>query len=735
MLSKTARGEYRPRRLKGVLLLFFLALAVPTAAVVWQAYDQLKFEAFYQYRNQAEALAERIDSGLIADVTRAEARRFTDFAFLNVAGTVLQRSPLSGFPVAADVPGVIGYFQVGANGELSTPLLPDAGTPPDRVGITAEEYTLRESLARDIQRILADNRLVQARPHVGGRLGQDGDLDTPAGGASSDAATPPSERRMRLETDAVEEEAGLSEDFADALSSNAAPGVPVTPRDGNEAYDQQVFDFLNRPEQATETPDEDLDADDGVEHERAQSRENSYVKLRDLNLDEGLQKKSEVLARRLDEREAEPARQLEEVKTTARARRVEQVILPETGAPASVEERAGSAGESDVRITTFESEIDPYEFSLLDSGHLVLFRKVWRDGQRYIQGLLLDREVFLDEALAAAYRTTTLAGMSDLIVAYQGDVVGVFGGDRYGTYPIGTGELQGTLLHSDRLSAPFDGLELVFSINRLPPGAGADVLAWTTVVIAVVFLLGFLALYRLGIGQIRLARQQQDFVSAISHELKTQLTSIRMYGEMLKEGWVDEKKREQYYDYIHDESERLSRLIANVLRLAKITRNDPQLDLRVKTVGALLNQVESKIASQVERAGYTLAFRRSEAAENAAIQIDEDCFAQIMINLVDNAVKFSKDAETKTIEIGSALTADGNVLFTVRDHGPGVPKEQMKKIFKLFYRSESELTRETVGTGIGLAIVHQLTLAMNGKIDVLNRNPGAEFRITFPPAG
>jgi signal transduction histidine kinase len=71
------------------------------------------------------------------------------------------------------------------------------------------------------------------------------------------------------------------------------------------------------------------------------------------------------------------------------------------------------------------------------------------------------------------------------------------------------------------------------------------------------------------------------------------------------------------------------------------------------------------------------------------------------------------------------------VRFTVRDHGPGVPDDQMKKIFRLFYRTESELTRETVGTGIGLALVHQLVLAMQGSVDVRNRDPGAEFRVTL----
>ncbi len=113
------------------------------------------------------------------------------------------------------------------------------------------------------------------------------------------------------------------------------------------------------------------------------------------------------------------------------------------------------------------------------------------------------------------------------------------------------------------------------------------------------------------------------------------------------------------------------------------------------------------------------------------MNIDTDCFAQIIINLVDNAIKFSEHADNKTIEISSNLTSDNQVRFSVRDFGPGIAKDQMKKIFQLFYRPESGLTRETVGTGIGLAIVHQLSVAMDGTVDIINREPGAEFIVTF----
>jgi signal transduction histidine kinase len=204
-----------------------------------------------------------------------------------------------------------------------------------------------------------------------------------------------------------------------------------------------------------------------------------------------------------------------------------------------------------------------------------------------------------------------------------------------------------------------------------------------------------------------------------------------MYGEMLKAGWADEAKKQSYYDFIFDESERLSRLISNVLQLASLSHSEPQMDLKPVTVSALVDLIESKVASQIERSGFNLELDVSESTTEIMLSLDIDCFAQVLINLVDNAIKFSAKADHKLIRIGVRAQSAGEVLFTVRDFGPGVAKSQMKKIFLLFYRSEGELTRETVGTGIGLALVHRLTLAMGGKVDVRNREPGAEFRLSF----
>jgi signal transduction histidine kinase len=336
--------------------------------------------------------------------------------------------------------------------------------------------------------------------------------------------------------------------------------------------------------------------------------------------------------------------------------------------------------------------------------------------------------------IEAPYRTSALARVSDLEVSYQSQPLAsltALPASRSAGTP---DEFTGSLLHRARLSPPFGDLELLFGVSSLPRAAGTGLLAWVTLALAAVLCGGFFFMYRLAAGQIRLARQQQDFVSAVSHELKTPLTSIRLYGELLKSGWADEAKKQTYSDYIHGESERLSRLIDNVLQLARLTRNTQKLDMQRITVAELIDMIRSKVSTQVERAGFKLRLHNA-APPDIEIDVDTDCFAQIVINLVDNALKFSAAAETKAVEIACRVESDGSVLFTVRDFGPGVPKSQMKKIFELFYRPANELTRDTVGTGIGLALVRQLTVAMHAKVDVRNCEPGAEFRLCCPAAG
>ena len=667
------------RRWLGV---FFVALAVPTAVLIYQAYSQLKWEAFHRHQLLAEELAARIDDRFSTLINSEETHAFTDYRFLVVAGdpaaNFLQRSPLSVYPPDSGMPGLIGYFQVDAEGAFSTPLLPQQGAKPVDLGITGPELEQRQALAQRIRRILSDNRLVQGGAESGRRV------------------SPPASRQLReTRGDALaveEKDAPARYKPGEALSTPAEQAVLA----------QAAFDRLNTP--ATK-----------LTQKKKRLPAGKLGRVEDLKLD-----KHYPVA---------PADELQGLVSTQRPAAPEKRVRKERSVLAELP-AAAQTPKLDIRI--FESEIDPFEFALLDSGHFVLFRKVWRDGRRYIQGLLLEQTPFLEGVIQAAFNETALSQMSELIVAYQGEVFSAFTGRKPRDYLSSAEQLSGELLYQTRLSAPLSEWEMIFTITHLPTGAGSSLITWIASLLTAVLCGGFYLFYRLGAGQIALTHQQQDFVSAVSHELKTPLTSIRLYGEMLREGWAPEEKKKTYYDFIFDESERLSRLINNVLQLARMTRNELQVDINPVSVAELVDSIRSKVSSQVERAGFRLNIACDENTGRHLIQVDADAFAQIIINLVDNAVKFSAKAGNKVIDIACRPVSDNGVQFSVRDYGPGVPRDQMKKIFKLFFRSENELTRETVGTGIGLALVNQLAQTMQAHVDVINHEPGAEFRVTFP---
>ena len=765
MLGAKLFRKLDERRLALLLGAFFIALAIPAAVLIAQAYDQLKWEAFHRNQQLAEDLAARVDAGLRAAVATEEARSFGDYSFLVVAGDAaanfVQRSPLSAFPVTGAVPGTLGYFQVDTLGTLTTPLLPGAGVDAASYGIGADEQAARRALFASLSDVLAANRLVTRS------------LDAPAAAAERDAR--PEREQARAATPA----AAASASSAPSLQANQKEVSPAASRfvsqrglsSGAEKLEEQIANA-----EATQAAFDRLADKDAAAASSPSSDDNERLVPRPAvaGLAGGAAAATQLRkaaagsapaaappgkrsapppADALERTSAAPPVAATEVakeppptqapkeplraQPVERRKRSEQSLVPEprqsaedAAAPADVK---GSKVEFRVRM--FASELDPFEVGQLDTGQLVMFRNAWRTGQRFIQGALLDRERFVADAIAAPFEASSLAAMSDVAVSYRGRPLATLRAAPGGEYasPRASAGLAGTPLHRARLSPPFGDLELEFSVNQLPRAPGALLLLWISVTLAVVLCGGFFFMYRFAVGQLKLARQQQDFVSAVSHELKTPLTSIRMYGEMLKAGWADDAKKQTYYDFIHSESERLSRLIENVLQLARLTRSSQHLDMKRVTTAELVDMLRSKTATQAERAGFALEVRDQTPA-GTELAIDVDAFTQIFINLVDNALKFSSGAEHKAVEIAARRESDGRVLFTVRDFGPGIAKGELKKIFELFYRPEDEATRATAGTGIGLALVRELTAALGGRVEVRNCEPGAEFRVSFPAA-
>ena len=583
-MLKNSLKTLTQKKLRRWLLLFFFTLLIPTGLLVQQSYSRLKWETFHQHQQMAQGLTSRIDNRLIELINKEDERSFADYAFLNVAGDIkanfIQRSPLSNYPLSSDVPGLLGYFQVNDSGDLQTPLVPEEFS--ERYGINAQELSERVALKDKITSILAANKLVND--------------------------TQPTFDANIMADDVAE----ISSESGSALQSIQT----------EQKYQPQIaFEKLSRERQAPVS-------------------KSKLGRVEDLQLEQAFKDETEALDIKTSKKQASRAFKEAPAQKQVSSARSEQIALPEVENAAVSDELSIATPQKQLRIRTFESEIDPFEFSQLDSGHFVLFRKVWLNGQRYVQGLLIEEQAFVDSLISNPFRSSALSRMSDLLTAYQGNIL---------SSASNTMNNSGEQLYSTRLSAPFSELQLIYRIRQLPVGAGGQVVLWLGFILGFVLLGGFYLMYRLGIRQIKLTNQQQDFVSAVSHELKTPLTSIRMYGELLREGWAPEEKKRQYYDFIFDESERLSRLINNVLQLARMTRNSQQAELVERDVADIIRELTSKVSSQVERSGFKLSLDCGAAVKQQSLRVDMDWLTQVIINLVDNAVKFSANSTRKEV--------------------------------------------------------------------------------------
>jgi signal transduction histidine kinase len=246
--------------------------------------------------------------------------------------------------------------------------------------------------------------------------------------------------------------------------------------------------------------------------------------------------------------------------------------------------------------------------------------------------------------------------------------------------------------------------------------------------------------YRLGVKQLALGEQRLNFVSSVSHELKTPLTSIQMYSQMLKEGTVISAAHQQkYVEFIYGESERLTRLINNILQLSALSHQQQNVQPEYTQLSVLQDIIRSKTSSIMDKHNFQQHMMIEIAnAENIKILVEQDAFSQVIINITDNAVKFfnhdqNSDASRQKIDFIFRHHPKHKQLIQleVRDYGDGISKEQESKIFELFYRGGSELTRTTQGTGIGLALVNELILAQQGEIQVERRKPGLAMLLSF----
>jgi len=293
---------------------------------------------------------------------------------------------------------------------------------------------------------------------------------------------------------------------------------------------------------------------------------------------------------------------------------------------------------------------------------------------------------------------------------------------------------------------PFAALELHESLPRwevasylADPGLFASQvrvrtsLLWMLVAILVAAIGGGGTFVFLGLGhELRAAQQRTTFVANVSHELKTPLTSIRMFAEMLRDGrQADPGRRQRYLDLMVAESGRLARLVNNVLDFSQLEQGRKRYTPRETDLVELCRGVLESERPRLELAGFAVAF--DSAGGPAPVLADEDALRQVLGNLLSNAEKYSTDRRDIGVEVG---IAGGRPYVRVLDRGIGIPPEHAARIFREFYRVDDSLTARVKGTGLGLSIARRIVRDHGGELSYQPREGGGSaFRAEFPAAG
>jgi two-component system, OmpR family, phosphate regulon sensor histidine kinase PhoR len=229
------------------------------------------------------------------------------------------------------------------------------------------------------------------------------------------------------------------------------------------------------------------------------------------------------------------------------------------------------------------------------------------------------------------------------------------------------------------------------------------------------------------------AAQKTSFVANVSHEFKTPLTTIRLYAELLAEGRV--RDREQGKDYLNTigrETQRLARLVNNVLDFSRLEQGRKKFAIEPVRLSEEVARILDAHGPRVDEAG--LALKREFPAEEVAIATDRDAVEQIVINLLDNACKYAAGGGEVVVSLGE--TPDGGATISVLDRGPGVPVAHRERIFEKFHRVDDTLTAEKTGAGLGLSIARQLARGLGGDLRYAAREGGGgAFVLELPAAG
>lgn len=240
---------------------------------------------------------------------------------------------------------------------------------------------------------------------------------------------------------------------------------------------------------------------------------------------------------------------------------------------------------------------------------------------------------------------------------------------------------------------------------------------------------GIILTYRNVTREVALAKLKADFVSNVSHELRTPLALIRLYAETLELGRLPNlEKQHEYHQIIRKESERLTALINNILDFSRIEAGRKEYEFRETDLADLVRSTLESYRFEIEQNGFQ--FEQKIEENLPKLEVDREAIARSLLNLVNNAVKYSSKEKFLSITLGRS---NGTVRLAVADHGIGIATHEQHKIFEKFYRVGDPLVHNTKGSGLGLSLVRHIAQAHGGDVSVESTpGRGSTFVITLP---